>query len=222
MNILSILILLILAGAAVYFFRYKPSTPTTGSGQSILTEVQQGNVETSINAALPVSFNQPEGMVFSYSMWILIKDFTVGYGKQRRILSRGDCPGVYIDSTSNSLVVAVDTYGSKETILIPNIPAMKWMHLAIVVNQQAVDIYINGTLRQHHTLSQLPKQNKEPVKIGPNWDGVIGQVGYYPRELTYTEISTMSSQAPPNYKMPIGTKADYFDITWYTGRLNSS
>lgn len=221
MNILSILIILILAGAAIYFYTYKPVT-SSDAGQSIVTEIQQGSIETSVNAKLPVSFNQPEGLVFSYSMWILVKDFTVGYGKQRRIMSRGDCPGVYIDSTSNSFVVAIDTYGTKETILIPNIPAMKWMHLAIVVNQQAVDIYINGTLRQHHTLNQLPKQNTEPVKIGPNWDGVVGQINYYPRELTYGEINAMSSQSPPNYKMPIGTKADYFDITWYTGRLNSA
>lgn len=221
MNLVSIVLILGMVGLVAYFVLYK-APASTSLGQTLVSEVQQGNVETKSKVILPLSNNEPEGITFTYTMWLLIKDFTIGYGTQRRILSKGDCPGIYIDSTSNSLVVAVDTYGTKETILIPNVPAMKWMHLAVVVNQQAVDIYINGTLRQHHTLNQLPNQNDEPVIIGPNWDGVIGRALYYPRTLTYNEIHTMASQEPPPFKMPTAAKPDYFDITWYTGRLNSS
>lgn len=220
-TIISIVVVLGLIGLLVYFILYKAPPPTV-SGQVLVPAVQEGTIETKANVKLPLSFNEPEGMVFSYSMWILVKDFTTGFGKQRRILNKGDCPGVYMDSTSNGFIVTVDTFGSKETILIPNIPAMKWIHLAVVVNQQAVDIYINGTLRQHHTLNQLPKQNEEPVVLGPGWNGAIGQVYYYPRALTYTEIHTMAMQDPPNYKVLSPAKPDYFDITWYTGRLNSS
>jgi hypothetical protein len=171
---------------------------------------------------LPLSLNEPEGLTFTYSMWMLVKDFTTGYGTRRTILTKGDCPGIYLDSTSNSLVVSIKTYGSTETILISNIPALKWMHLGVVVNQQSVDIYINGTLRQHHTLNQLPDQNEAPVEIGGDWNGVVGQVIYYPRSLSYGEINALASVEPPPYQDQVIGKNNYFDITWYIGRLNST
>lgn len=208
-----------IVAAIVYFAWYK--SPKS-DGLTIVPDSQSGFMETKISYNIPRSFNEPEGATFSYSMWILVKDFTTGYGTRRRIMSKGDCPGVYIDSTSNSLIVAIKTYGSTETILIPDISAMKWIHLAIVVNQQAVDIYVNGTLRQHHTLGQLPDQNEEPVVMGPDWNGVVGRVQYYPRSLTYNQIHTMSKEAPPPSMIPKIGVPNYFDLSWYTGRLNST
>jgi hypothetical protein len=181
-----------------------------------------GDKETTNTMLLPPSFNQPEGAVFSYSGWLLINDFTAGYGRKRRIFSKGDAPGLYIDSTSNSLEIDVKTYGTTETILIQNIPALKWIHFAIVVDQYSVDIYINGTLRQHHTLSQLPDQSDEPVKIGPGWNGVLGKLTYYPRKLTNADANTLASEKPPSDLRRPTSSPQYFDISWYTGRLNSS
>ncbi len=219
MQVLAIIILLAVLGAIVYFVWY--SAPKTDANVLVM-DSQPGNTETKIDYALPRSFNEPEGATFSYSMWLLVKDFTTGYGTQRRIFSKGDCPGVYLDSTSNGLIVYINTFGSKESILIPNISAMKWIHLAIVVNQQAVDIYINGTLRQHHTLGQLPDQNEDPAIIGPGWNGVVGRVVYYPRSLSYADVRKLSEEAPPPDMIPkIGTP-NYFDISWYVGRLNST
>ena len=216
--LVAILLLAILA-AIVYFVWY--SAPKTDASTLFIDSVP-GNVESTLDTSLPRSFNEPQGATFSYSMWVLVKDFTIGYGTRRRIFSKGDSPGVYIDSTSNALVVAVKTYGTTETILIPNIPAMKWIHLAIVVDQQAVDIYINGTLRQHHTLGQLPDQTDDPIKIGPEWEGVVGRVVYYPRSLSNAEVRKLSQQPPPPDMMPKPAKPDYFDLTWFIGRLNST
>lgn len=218
MKTLTILILSAIVAAVIYFVWY---SPPKSNGNTLIAESIPGNTETTIDFSLPRSFNQPEGATYSYSMWILVKDFTTGYGERRTIMNKGDSPGVYIDSTSNSLVVAVKTYGTTETILVPNIPAMKWMHLAIVVNQQAVDIYINGTLRQHHSLNQLPDQTEDAIKIGPGWDGVIGRVVYYPKSLSYAEIHKMSQETPPPDMVPKVSKPNYFDLSWYVGRLNS-
>lgn len=219
MQVVTIAILVAILAAIIYFVWY--SAPKTDANTLVL-DSQPGNTETSIDYALPRSFNEPEGATFSYSMWILVKDFTTGYGTRRRVFSKGDCPGVYLDSTSNGLIVAVKTFGSTETILIPNISAMKWIHLAIVVNQQAVDIYINGTLRQHHTLGQLPDQSDDSAKMGPGWNGVVGKVVYFPRSLTYAEVRKLSEQPPPSDMIPKIGKPNYFDLTWYVGRLNST
>lgn len=219
MNLFPILIILAIVGLVVYLW---VSTPPKTDANTLVDVPQSGLVKTTIPYVLPTSFNQPEGLTYSYSMWILVKDFTTGYGQRRTILSKGDSPGIYLDSTSNSLVVAIKTYGATETILISNMPALKWIHLAVVVNQYAVDVYINGTLRQHHSLSQLPDQTTDPVVIGPGWNGVIGRAVYYPRTLSYTEIHTLASADPPPYEDSVIGKHNYFDITWYTGRLNSS
>lgn len=180
-----------------------------------------GDVKQSFPAQLPRSYNEAEGLTYSYTTWILIKDFTRGYGERRRIFSKEDSPGLYIDSTSNSLVVAVDTYGTTETILIPNIPAMKWIHFAMVVDQHSVDIYINGILRKHHTLGQLPQLNDTALSIGSTWDGVIARLTYYARSLNHVEIKKMVQEPVPKDLDRQPAAPNYFDISWYIGRLYS-
>ena len=219
MNPLPIVFVLGLGALFLYFMYYRAPK---FDGNTLLMGTQSGSVQTTNRFDIPLSLNEPEGITFTYSMWLLIKDFTTNYGTRRTILTKGDCPGIYIDATSNSLIVAVKTYGTTETILISNIPALKWMHLAVVVNQQSVDVYINGTLRQHHTLNQLPDQNSEPVIMGGGWNGVLGNVMYQPRTLTYNEIHALASADPPPYEDQVIGKKNYFDITWYIGRLNSS
>ena len=172
--------------------------------------------------ALPASYNQPQGLTYSYACWVLVKDFTVGYGTRRRVFSRGDAPGLYLDSTSNSLVVNVDTFGAKETILIPNIPAQKWVHFALVVDQHSVDIYINGMLRQHQTLAQLPRLKEEAVTVGPGWSGVLARLSYWARTISADEVKRMAAEPIPDDMERRPSGPQYFDITWYIGRLNSA
>lgn len=186
----------------------------------VLEGSQKASKTYSSPALIRRSFNEKEGAVFSWTGWMLVKDFTVGYGNRRRVFSKGDCPGLYIDSTSNSLMVVVNTYGvTPETILVPNIPAMKWVHFGIVIDQTSVSIYINGTLRVYHTLTQLPKQNDDQAAFGGQWEGVIGNVRYYSRALTNAEVFMKSSETPPDDFERKPGYGSYFDMSWYTGRL---
>lgn len=220
MDIATILGGLLIVGVIVYFLWY----PSKHSDDRtvLFADSIPGNTQRTFAGNLPRAYNQPEGITYSYAAWILVKDFTKGYGTKRRIFSKGDAPGLYLDSTSNSLMVAVKTFSTTETILIPDIPAMKWIHFALVVNQQAVDIYINGMLRQHHTLGQLPQQTDELVTTGTEWDGVLARVYYYARSLNHVDVKKLVSEPPPDdlERRPSGPQ--YFDITWYIGRLNSS
>lgn len=219
LSVFAILGMLVFLGLIVYFVWFR--APKVDSN-SVLNGSQTGMTRATLPYSPEPSFNQPEGLVYSYAMWILVKDFSYGYGQQRTIMSKGNSPGIYLDSTSNSLLVKIRTYGTTESIVVPNIPAAKWIHLALVVDQHAVDVYINGTLRQHHTLTQLPDLSDDKIVIGDGWNGVVGNIAYYPRSLSYGEVRTMSQQEPPPDLEPKVAKPDYFDITWYTGRLNSS
>lgn len=220
MSVWVILGLLIIVGALLWYL-FTPSTPT--DRVLIIPDLQSGIYGTTRSATtLLPSFNQPQGRVYSYTGWLVIKDFTQGFGTKRKIFSRGDAPGLYLDSTSNALSVAVKTYTTTETILIPNIPAMKWIHFALVVDQTSVDIYINGTLRQHHTLTQLPDLTEDSITTGPGWDGYLGRLTYYRRALSYGEVTANASESPPVLPDEQVGKNGYFDITWYIGRLTSS
>jgi len=218
----AILGFLVIVGVLLYMI-FAPSSSAPADAVPIIPDLQEGLYSTSRSgSSLLPSFNQGKGRVYSYTGWVLIKDFTQGWGSPRTIFSKGGAPALTLDATSNSFIVSVKTYGTTETILIPNIPAMKWIHFAIVVDQQAVDIYINGTLRQHHTLTQLPDLTDDPVTTGPNWNGYIGRLVYWRKALSYAEISTMASQEPPKLPEQAVGKNGYFDITWYIGRLNSA
>lgn len=189
-------------------------------GIFVLNGTQEGSKRTSSTMQTPRSFNEKEGATFTWTGWMYVKDFTTGFGERRRIFSKGDCPGVYLDSTSNSLIVVLNTYGvTPETILVPNIPALKWIHFALVVDQTAVSVYINGTLRIYHTLNQLPKQNDDSTGFGSNWNGAVGNVRYYKRSLTNAEVFMKSTEAPPPDLEKKPESGQYFDITWYTGRI---
>jgi hypothetical protein len=221
MGTLAILGGVIVLGIVIYFVWF--AAPGATDGRVVLFENSMpGDARQSFPIAIPRSFDQPEGLTYSYTTWILVKDFTKGYGTKRRIFSKGDSPGLYLDSTSNSLMVAVDTYGSTETILIPNIPAMKWVHFALVVDQHSLDIFINGILRKHHTLGQLPQQNDVAVSVGGDWTGVLARLVYYPRSLSPVEVKKLvGEKVPSDLERPV-SGPNYFDITWYIGRLYSA
>jgi hypothetical protein len=220
MVVLGIVAVLVLLALIIYLGVTLSKTKT--DEVVILSGSQSGKQEAVYGQPLPRSFNQSEGIVYSYTGWILVNDFTVGYGKARNILTKGNSPGIALDTTSNSLVFSIKTYGTTETVLVPNVPAAKWIHFAIVVNQQATDIYINGMLRQHHTLSQLPDQTENQVVMGGEWDGVLGRVSYFPRTLSSGEIQAKAAETPPTDLHPSPSSPQYFDLTWYTGRLNST
>lgn len=222
MDPLVIAFWIVFLGALLFFWWYsRESAPA--DQVNILKGSRDAMIPLTVNPRLPLSFNQPEGLTYSYTAWVLVKDFGAGYGERRTIFKVGDDePALYINSTSNDFVAAVKTFGATETVLVPSVPAMKWLHVAMVVDQQALDIYINGTLRQHHTLGQLPRQTEVPsVKLGGGWDGVMADIVYFSRALTSSEIKRRAAEPVPEDLQKKPAVPQYFDISWYIGRFYS-
>ena len=207
-----------LLGLAVVAWTASKTTDPTAV--VLQTATQSGKVSFSSPLTLPRSFNQAEGATFTFEGWLDVNDFTYGFGKQRLVFTHGDCPGLYLDSTSNSLLFTIATYGAMESVLISNIPSQKWIHFAIVVTQYTVDIYINGTIRQHHTLAQLPKQTDTATRIAAanSFDGQIGGLTYYSRSLSPLEISAHSLAVPPPSLVTSPAYGRYLDSSWFIGR----
>jgi len=219
-TIVATLVALTLIGVIIW--RMTAAAPSDPGIVRIVEGSMSGKTKRTAPGPLPRSFNQSEGATFTYTGWLLFNDFTFNYGQKRLIFTKADCPGMYLDSTSNGILVVIDTYGSPESILISNLPARKWIHFGLVVDQDSVDIYINGVIRQHHTLAQLPKQNDREVVLGSDrigWDGVLSGLTYQNRSLTAPEIDALSKTVPTDDMHVAPSAPQYFDMSWYTGRV---
>ena len=199
--------------------------PTT---VTIVGPIADARNPSTFKDSVPLSLNEKDGMAFSYSGWLLVEDWMYRQGSLRCIFNKGSadfarqCPGLYLDATSNTMILKVDTYGDTESIQIPNLPARKWIHFAIVVNQSAVSVYIDGILRVYHSLLKLPRQNSGSVFVAPQggWAGQIGSLMYSRSALEQGDVSRLMAVAPyedaTKSTIPL---PPYFDTTWYLGRF---
>jgi hypothetical protein len=224
----SFIVVLVVLALTYFILKYFSSSTSTPSGISSLSSIiVDGKKEITAQGPIPRSFNQKEGIAFSYAGWIRIDDFTYRYGSQKIIFSKGTedgttaCPAVLIDANTNTMLVKLDTYGGQEIIPISNIPAKKWLHFVVAVDQDSVDVYINGTLHTHHTLAQIPKQNTGSVYISPGggFDGKVGSLDYYNYLLKPADVSPLILTAPsPDPSDNVDALPPYFDISWWVGR----
>lgn len=215
--------LVAIAGVLIFIWWTSTAEETKTGEFPLLSGSQPGSTRKVLSYGLPRSFNEKQGLIFSYACWILVKDFQTGYGSERTIFSKNNAPGVYLDATSNTILTKIATFDDGvETLVVPNIPALKWVHFALVVDQDSVDVYVNGTLREHRSLSRLPKQNEDAITLGPGWNGVIARLSYWPRALTGVEVEVLSKQPIPDDLMGKPAAPQYFDLSWYIGRFYSA
>jgi len=222
MDVTVSLIVAVIVVVAAYLF-FSQSQPT--SYVAVQSPITDGKKTVTSPYSLPRSKNQDKGIEFSYTCWVKIDDFSYRYGQKKVIFTKGPedlssvCPALMVDSLSNSLLVELDTFGAREVVPVSNIPAKKWIHVGIVVGQEAVDVYINGILKTHHSLSQLPKQNEGTVHtgVGGGFDGKLAGLQYYTYLLSPDTIrSTMGSPPKSDPTDDNAPTPPYFADSWWT------
>jgi hypothetical protein len=168
------------------------------------------------------AFKLPEvtsGMGQSFSTWIYIKDWNYKFGKYKWILWKGNpntsttdvsngasdihSPSLWLYPNTNSLkvVTSVTDLSSVESCDIPNIPLMTWVHIAYVLNNRTVDIYINGKLERSCALRGIPKLTTDPVYItggneDPGFLGKMGKTQYFTKSLLPNDVMNLYQQGP--------------------------
>ena len=200
--ILSIIVSLAVLAVFGYFFKKQETSEAT----KVVSTAMDGTIEKTSGVYVPKSLNQKEGLTYSYSCWLKIDNFSYKYGQQKVIFTKGPmdlsamCPGVFLDGNTNTILIKIDTFGGQEIIPINNIPAKKWLHFGLVVDQNSVDVYINGLVHTHRTITQLPKQNPESVHVGVNggFEGKISDLVYYNYFISPTQMKSLASNAPLN------------------------
>ena len=130
------------------------------------------------------SVNAATGLEFTWSVWVNINDIHYVSNSTNKLVFRkgstnSNCPGLYIDKSTNNLIVNVDTIdGGMETITIKDISLHKWINVIIRCKNLYLDVYVNGTIVKRHVCSSIPKQNYGNVYVATNYNNVGGFDGY--------------------------------------------
>jgi hypothetical protein len=197
------------------------------------------------------SVNAPSGLEFSYSCYLLIEksSFTGTSTGLKHVFHKGSqhfkplmCPGVFMMNAENTMRVYMNEAGSWDTHCdIPNIPIDKWFHLAIVVRNMNVDIFINGNVVYRMTLKSVPKQNFGNVYVFNNEpfsdsttappdnvfnvigsvDGFISSLQYSGFALNYEQIDRMLRRGPSKKMVSASQNLPpYLNDSWWVTYYN--
>jgi hypothetical protein len=187
------------------------------------------------------SINGPNGIEFTWSVWIFINDLTYNTGKYKHIFSKGNnmvaksttdtkglnfpnnAPGMYIYPNTNDLLIVMNTYETiNQEITINDIPIGKWVNVILRCRNKTLDVYINGTITKSVNLNGVPKQNYGDVFVAMNggFSGYISELRYFDKSLGTTQIQTIVDKGP-NMRMINDmdkAKPPYLSSRWYFNR----
>lgn len=178
------------------------------------------------SAIVNYSENQPTGLEFTYSVWILLNSTNTN-SKYAHIFNKGivdgsnitvsgvnnmsNAPGLYVkgntDGTS-TLRVYMDTFSQsgpiqniddqRTTMDISGVPYNKWVNVIIRAENRILDVYVNGVLTQHKDLGYVPRQNFGDVYVCQNggFSGKLSDLRYYTKSLNVFEINGIVGWGP--------------------------
>lgn len=222
---------------------------TYNTTDKTLNIVQNPNVKGS--KPVNLSTNERSGIEFSYSFYLnvapnsfrqeygLAHIFHKGYPAQFPLLA----PGVYMRSDTNTLRVYMNTYKTwNNYVEVENIPVGKWVHIAIVCDENALLVYVNGNLAKKLPFDGFaPYQNFEDIccfsqrritmknSLVPSTDengfdvfgcmnGQLSRLNYFSYALCYAEIQQLMNEGPSSkLDSTINNNVPpYLDDTWWS------
>jgi len=186
------------------------------------------------------SNDESKGMEFTWSTWLYLNDLGTVDGKYQHIFSKGDGnintstnlasvnngPGLYVKPLENTLHVVMNSVSSTDentTIDITNVPIKKWFHVALRLQNTALDVYVNGVVVERLVFTNTPKQNYGDIYICQNggFAGKLSNLRYYSRALNVFEINNIVSSGPnmtvAEDTLPSGG-FKYLSNMWYSSK----
>jgi hypothetical protein len=233
-----IILLKLSIGLLSYFFNNVNNNPLLISGmidaKQLIVIPQDPHLNDS--DTVPRSVNGPNGIEFTWSVWIYINDLKYLSGQYRHIFHKGNdsidstglnfpnnAPGLYISPNTNELTIIMNTYDTiNQEIIVPGIPMNKWVNVILRCKNTLLDVYINGTITKSVNLIGVPKQNYGDVYVAMNggFDGYISDLHYFSYALGTNEVSNLVKKGA-NTKMSSKNKSmnlkypDYLSLRWY-------
>ncbi len=237
--VVIVFVVLLRLGSWILGLLFTPSaSPTIIDGMIDSKQMMIIPQDPGKKGAIPIlrSVNDIDGLEFTWSTWIYVKDFSYKQHRYKHIFHKGNdsfneeglnfpnnAPGLYISPDTNNLVVMMNTFDNySEKITVHDLPMQKWVNVVIRVIQHQLDIYINGTLTKRHILQGVPKQNYGDVYVSMNggFSGYTSDLKYFNYGIGTNKIQSIVDSGP-NMKMlssnmtSSGENAHYLSTRWY-------
>jgi hypothetical protein len=202
-----------------------------------------------------ISDNELSGIEFSYSFFLYINANSFGDSTGlRHIFHKGNTtiyplmgPGVFLHNQKNSLRVYMSSFATWNNYIdIDNVPTGKWFHLALVLQGNALEIYLNGNIaKKLNFTGTAPYQNYGDYclfspngvqlshSIVPSTDtdglnimkqnpmsGMISRLYYYNYAVSYSQIQALMNEGPnPDMETDSGlTTPPYLTDNWWVSQ----
>ena len=163
---------------------------------------------------------------FSYTLWLLIENTEYRYGEWKHIFHKGNdsayplrAPGLYLHPRDNTLRVYMNTNKDiLEYVDIQNIPVRKWVHVSLVLEGRALNIYINGKLKTKKVFETVPIQNYGNlwVSLFGGFEGFLSKMRYHNYALEYPEVESIVKDGPSKDACTdTGEQPPYLEDNWW-------
>ena len=198
------------------------------------------------------SNNQKTGIEFTWCVWLNIANIVIPDNKMtsvgyQHIFNKGNNeydaygiatvnngPGLYLSSSTDpTLIVVMNMVSDKnptQVIDVNNIPLKKWFHVLIRIQNNLLDVYVNGVVTKRATLPDVPKQNYQDIYVCQNngytngFSGYLSDLKYYDYAMNIFDISNMVSAGPnlstsSAHSSIANYGSTYLSSLWYTNKI---
>jgi hypothetical protein len=230
-----------------WFFSNSP-TPYITKGITDANTKHSVSVNPNDHNSVPIlrSNNARTGIEFTYSVWMYVKDLKGNNnGKYETVFNKGDIgvamdpstglsylssPGLYINNAKNELLVRMNVFnkvaeakeGLYDDIIVKDIPMKKWFNIMIRIENNKLDVFINGLIVQRKNLRGIPRQNYNNIHITPEkpFEGLLSDVRYWNYSLGTYEIYNIISAGPNTSNLTqqtsiAGREPRYLSTKWF-------
>ena len=226
--VIIIFVTLLRLGSTLLASLFSPSSnPILINGMIDSQQMQVIPQNPSEPGSIPVlrSQNDSDGMEFTWSVWIFIKDLNNKRDEYKHIFHKGNddinivndetninhnlrvglnqpnnAPGLYITPYTNDLAIIMNTFDKiNDEVIIKGIPLKKWINVIIRLNKQnQLDVYINGTITKRHILQGVAKQNYGNVYVSMNggFSGNTSDLRYFNSAISTNKIKKIVEKGP--------------------------
>ena len=234
--VILFVVLLRLGGSLLTWFFSPSPSPKLIDGMKNAKLIKHIPANPSVDNSIPIlrSKNERDGIEFTWTVWLYIDDLEYNKGVKKHIFHKGDdkvvsqdvdinststCPALYLHENKNSLVIYMNTFGSmNESVEVDDIPLNKWINVALRIEGNTMDVYINGQIALRHEFNSVPMQNYGDTYVNANggYSGMISDLCYHNRALTGVQIMNIVKNGPNlSAQDDIKIFPPYFSLKWY-------
>lgn len=150
-----------------------------------------------------------DGRRFTYTFWIKFRNIPENAGvlktifyEPKNIMNRNDSPKITYNIYINTLIFSVQ-YKHNDRLMhynleVEELPIQTWNHIAFVLDNRDVNVFINGRLHKSGFIPSVPFLFNKNLNIGEtgeteNFNGYLADGRYYNKALKFEKIESISN-----------------------------